>query len=60
MHKRVSMVFDSRQESAARLAQLMMATFVEEAVRHRDVGDVAGPDVVRLRDRQPAHKIRIY
>ena len=33
---------------------------IQKAVRHRNVGDVGGPDVVRLRDRQVAKKIRIY
>ena len=32
---------------------------VDEAARHRDVGDVHGPDLVGAVDRQPAQQVRV-
>lgn len=47
----MSIVFDSRPESTARLARSVTATQVEEAAADRNVGDVRAPDLVRPLDR---------
>jgi hypothetical protein len=47
-------VFDSRHASAARLTQSMIATRVEEALGHWDVGDVGAPDLIDPLDQDPA------
>jgi hypothetical protein len=51
-----SIVFDTRHDSALRVAQSMIAT---KAAPHRDVSDISAPDLVRLANGQIAKQIRM-
>jgi len=44
----------------ARLAQSMIATKIQKSPRHRDVGYVSRPHVVRLGDRQSTQQVGVY
>ena len=59
MQKPVSSVLDSRHARTRREYHVDDRHQVGEAARHRDVGDIRGPDLVRPCDREPPQQIRV-
>ena len=57
MQNAASIVIDSRHARTRRLNQSSATARYDEAARHRDVGNVHRPNLVRPRDRQPAQQI---
>jgi hypothetical protein len=55
----VSIVIDSRHDSTQRLNESSTHCQIDEAARHRNVDDVHRPHLVRPRDLNAAHKIRV-
>src|SRR5207248_7849025 len=52
-------VFDNRHASTARLYPVHDHHQVEEALGHRDVGDVRAPDLIDPLDRDPAEQVGV-
>ena len=60
MQNETSMLIDTRCASTRRLGQSTMATRLDPAVRHRDVGDIRGLDVIGPLDDQPTQQVRVH